>query len=313
MLPCAALVLPRDRPTPGSASRPRQPLDMPGVLLLGAALCAALIGIGRSSTVGWTAREVPASLTGAILLGLVFVRRERRLARAGVEPAVDLELLTSSGMRFTLPLAALGTAVVATVGFLLPQMIQNEQDIGALDAALWTLPLGVTTLIGGPLGGMIARRQSPRRAAMSATALLTTAALGLAVLPHDRIQLGLLSAVFGLGLGLQYPALSNLVTEAVPIARAAIGTALLAACSQLGAGAGVVLLGGLRGTTGPSSPAAYSHGYLACTVCGALAFTTAALMRHGRTPATGGSAAPQRDPDSPTTYAPSPATKETPA
>ena len=44
-------------------------------------------------------------------------------------------------------------------------------------------------------------------------------------------------AVFGLGLGLQYPALSNLVTEAVPLTQAATGTALLAACSQLGAGA----------------------------------------------------------------------------
>ncbi|MFF1356316.1 MFS transporter [Streptomyces sp. NPDC058297] len=316
MLPCAALVLPGERPLPASesgrsASRARQRLDVPGALLLGTALGAALIGVGRSSAAGWATPEVPASLVAAILLGLVFVRRERRLARAGVEPAVDLGLLTSPGMRSTLPLAVLGSAVVAAVGFLLPQMVQDEQRIGALAAALWTFPLGVATLVGGPLGGIVARRHSPRHTALLASALLTTAALGLAVLPHGRSQLGLLVAVFGLGIGLQYPALSNLVTEAVPLARAATGTALLAACSQLGAGAGVALLGGLRDTSRPASPAAYGLAYLACAACAALAFTTAALMRHGRTPATGGTGAParRRDLGSPTAHAPSSTTK----
>ncbi|MDQ8706132.1 MFS transporter [Streptomyces sp. LHD-70] len=300
MLPCAALVLPGERPEPAAPSprggRPmppaRQRLDVPGALLLGAALSAALTGIGRSSSAGWTAPAVPAALAAAILLGLIFVRRERRLARAGVEPAVDLALLTSPGMRTTLPLAVLGSAVVGTVGFLLPQMVQDEQDIGALAAALWTFPLGVATLVGGPLGGLVARRHSPRHAAMLGSALLTAGALGLAVLPHGRAQLGLLVAVFGLGIGLQYPALSNLVTEAVPLARAATGTALLAACGQFGAGTGVALLGGLRGTFGPDSSATYGLAYLACATCGALAFTTAARMRHGRTPATGGIGAP---------------------
>ncbi|MFE6154188.1 MFS transporter [Streptomyces sp. NPDC057889] len=323
MLPCAALVLPGERPLPvvpapragRSASRARQRLDVPGALLLGIALGAALTGVGRSSSAGWTAGEVPASLAAAILLGVVFVRRERRLARSGVEPAVDLGLLTSPGMRTTLPLAVLGSAVVAAVGFLLPQMVQGEQHIGALAAALWTFPLGVSALVGGPLGGIVARRHSPRRAALLATTLLTASAFGLAVLPHSRAQLGVLMAVFGLGLGLQYPALSNLVTEAVPLTQAATGTALLAACSQLGAGAGVALLGGLRDTSGPAAPATFSLAYLACAACSALAFTTAALMRHGRTPATGGTGAPalRQDLASPARHAPSPTTKETPA
>ncbi|MFC9535669.1 MFS transporter [Streptomyces sp. NPDC056975] len=323
MLPCAALVLPGERPLPvvpapragRSASRARQRLDVPGALLLGIALGAALTGVGRSSSAGWTAGEVPASLAAAILLGVVFVRRERRLARSGVEPAVDLGLLTSPGMRTTLPLAVLGSAVVAAVGFLLPQMVQGEQHIGALAAALWTFPLGVSALVGGPLGGIVARRHSPRRAALLATTLLTASAFGLAVLPHGRAQLGVLMAVFGLGLGLQYPALSNLVTEAVPLTQAATGTALLAACSQLGAGAGVALLGGLRDTSGPAAPATFSLAYLACAACSALAFTTAALMRHGRTRATGGTGAPalRQDLASPARHAPSPTTKETPA
>ncbi|MFD8777081.1 MFS transporter [Streptomyces sp. NPDC059916] len=273
-----------------SASRARQRLDVPGALLLGIALGAALTGVGRSSSAGWTAGEVPASLAAAILLGVVFVRT-------------------------TLPLAVLGSAVVAAVGFLLPQMVQGEQHIGALAAALWTFPLGVSALVGGPLGGIVARRHSPRRAALLATTLLTASAFGLAVLPHGRAQLGVLMAVFGLGLGLQYPALSNLVTEAVPLTQAATGTALLAACSQLGAGAGVALLGGLPNTSGPATPATFSLAYLACAACSALAFTTAALMRHGRTPATGGTGAPapRQDLASPARHAPSPTTKETPA
>lgn len=79
----------------------------------------------------------PVAVGGAgVLLGVVFVRRQRRLT----DPLVDLRLLREPGFAVALTVLTIGSVVLAGSGFLTAQYLQLVLGLSPLAAGLWTLP-----------------------------------------------------------------------------------------------------------------------------------------------------------------------------
>ncbi|WP_134655952.1 MFS transporter [Streptomyces sp. H23] len=321
VLPLAALALPADRPSTGVPTAPRRRLDAVGALLLGLSAAVLIWSIGSAVRTARPNPGVLVSLPVALLLSVAFWRRERGRS----DPAVDLALLTAPAVRTTLLTAVLTTAGTSTVAYLLPQLLQTPRHAGlgfafgltALAAAGWIFTSGLGSLAGGPVGGLLARRRGPRSAALAAQVLVAAGALGFAALPGRRGVVLLLALVFGVGTGLAYVALANLITDAVPDELAATGTALIAVANQLGAATGASALASVRTLypVGSGDSLFAGTGYRLAFVLAAgvalLALLTTLCMRHGRAPATGGAVTVHRNDLSVTPFMENGLTKET--
>jgi MFS family permease len=285
---------------PESAVRLRRKIDVLGGLLLGAGIGALLLAVGQGRAWGWFS---PATL-GCVLLGAVllvlFVRVELRAA----EPLVDLRLLTGPALRWTL-LAAFGCAfAIGGYGYLAPLLVQTPVaagyglGLGAMGVALILVPQGVLASVCGPVGGLLARRRSPRTTLLIAASALAASMVWLTVL-HTAVWQFLLAAVLqGIGFGFFFVSAANLVIEAVPPTHTAVSAGMMGVANNLGNATGVTVFGAvlaahLVSRAQDGTPARYAEsGFVialltaACTTGAAVLI--AALMRHGRGPASGG-------------------------
>jgi len=115
----------------------------------------------------------PVAVGGAgVLLGVVFVRRQRRLT----DPLVDLRLLREPGFAGALTVLTIGSVVLAGSGFLTAQYLQLVLGLSPLAAGLWTLP---------PLAAGVA-------------AIAASQSIGRQLAPRLRTGLGLAVAAAGL-------------------------------------------------------------------------------------------------------------------
>jgi MFS family permease len=101
----------------------------------------------------------------------------------------------------------------------------------AVRVLLWS---SVTAMIFGPVGGFWARRRGPRPVLLSASVLLLIASVGLAAW-HDTWEAqAVYGVVLGVGFGLFYASLPNLVIETVTPAQQAISSGVVASFGAVG-------------------------------------------------------------------------------
>ncbi|QEU96009.1 MFS transporter [Streptomyces kanamyceticus] len=277
----------------------RRRIDVPGGLLLGTGAGGLLLLVGQGAAWGWASAATFAALGCSLLLLLGFVRRELRAP----EPLIDLRLLAGPALRWTLLATFSGAFAIGGTAFAMPMLVQTPASLGygfgmsVLGAAVFLVPQGLIGAACGPLGGLLARRRGPRYTLMAALAGLTATTLTLALLHTALWQLLLAAFFMGAGFGCFFVGASNLVVEAVPADRTAVGAGLMGVANNLGQATGVTVLGAVLAQyvvdDSDEDRILYAEtGYaLALGIASAVAFTgllVATAMRHGREPATGG-------------------------
>lgn len=175
-----------------------------------------------------------------VLLGVLFIRRQRRLA----DPLVDLRLLREPGFAVALTVLTVGSVVLAGSGFLTAQYLQLVLGLSPLAAGLWTLPPLAAGVAAIAASQSIGRDMRPYlRTGLG----LGVAAAGLVVLTRTPTS-GVVVVVVGLTLlfaGLM-PVLAagvDTVTAAAPPDRAGAAAALSETTQELGGALGIALLG----------------------------------------------------------------------
>src|SRR5690242_10083498 len=125
-------------------SAPR--LDLRGFLLSFAALTTLIWGLIEAPARGWTDGLVLAAFAVALLVGVAFLRWERRAPA----PMIDVALFRNP--RFTASSAAISLAFFALFGmiFFLTQYMQMVKGYDALDAGIKTLPVAAGLVFAGP-------------------------------------------------------------------------------------------------------------------------------------------------------------------
>ncbi|MGW6456243.1 MFS transporter [Streptomyces sp. NPDC055078] len=207
--------------TPAMRPQHRGDVDWTGAALLGSGLLVLLIGVTMAPDWGW----LSAGLLGSVVLSLVllafFVVVELRVD----EPLVDLRL----GRR-VLAITAVGSFMVGfatTLAYVcIPNIVVAPESTGyglggtATTTGLILLPLGVTGAIAAALTGPLERLLGPRLVITLGNVLIVGSCVTMLTLATDAVTYAVAAGILGMGLGLVFTELINVVTASVPAERA---------------------------------------------------------------------------------------------
>ncbi|GAA1074443.1 MFS transporter [Nocardiopsis metallicus] len=235
LLVTAPFLLPEYR-APGAGR-----LDMTSVLLSLAAILLFVYGIKELAAYGLSA-EYLAALAGGLLLGVVFVRRQRRLA----DPLLDLRLFADRAFGVALTVLLLGLATLGGLYLLVSQYLQSVQGLSPFQAGLWLLPSALGTVVSSLTAPALARRFGPANVLGTAMVLSAVGCVLLAQAPH----VGLLAAMAGftlfyVGTGPLTVLATDLVVGSAPAEKAGAASSLSETSMEIGFAAGIALLGSL--------------------------------------------------------------------
>ncbi|MDM0043062.1 MFS transporter [Variovorax dokdonensis] len=197
------------------------------------------------------------AVVAGVLLGIAFVRRQRRLS----DPLIDLQLFGRPTFRAALTINTLGFFVAFACFLLVSQYLQLVLGLSPLQAGLWTVPSGLAFAIGSTIAPRWVRVMPAGR--IVACGLLT-ASVGFAVMARAGRGDGpllLVSAytLLSLGLSFVFTLSVDLMVGAAPPERAGAAAAIQETSSELGGALGIAMLGSMtvavyRMTLGQAAP-----------------------------------------------------------
>jgi EmrB/QacA subfamily drug resistance transporter len=256
---------------------PESPIRVPGRInwlaatLMTAGISTVLLAISHATTWGWgSARTLGLILLG-VLISIVWVAVEVRSRN----PLIDMTMMRIRGV-WTTNLSAflLGAGMYASF-IVLPQFAQLPKSTGfgfgtsVVVSGLYLLPSTIGTTIFGLYAGRISRRFGSRAALLSGT-VFTTASFALLAVAHSHpYDLLIAAGLLGVGIGLAFSALGNLIVQAVSNRQTGVASGMNTVMRTLGGA-----LGGQLSATFIASHTAHGHP----TVTG---FTETFLMATG--------------------------------
>jgi len=230
-----AIALAAWRLLPQMAGRADQRMDLPGALLLFLGLLALITPIlcGRDLKWAWWLWLIEAD--GLATLAL-FVAWQRRVARMGGLPLIDLALLTDRAFSRGLLAALCFFAANMSFYLVLTLFLRDGLGLPPFKASLTIMPLGLAFVIGSRAGGDIVRGCVIQIAGVAAIGV-TIVAFGNALALSPALLL------FGYGQGRVMAPLFGAVLSHVRHAEAGAGSGILTTAQQTANAAGVALVG----------------------------------------------------------------------
>ncbi|MGQ4436876.1 MFS transporter [Streptomyces sp. SAS_260] len=281
------------RYVPESPSRADGRVNWLGAVLLSSWLVALLLPLGQAGTWGWGSVRVVGLFSAAVVLFAAWLLSEARSS----SPLIDLKVMRLPSVWTTNTAALLFGAGMYAIWSFLPGFVQTPSSAGygfgasVTASGLLMLPMLLAMFVSGVLSG----RLEP---VVGAKALLTTgAALGavacaILALWHDQQwQIALVAGIFGLGIGLAFASMANLIVGSVPPQQTGAATGMNANIRTIGGSIGAavtsVLVTGRLQPSGLPYGSGYTHGFtlLAVLLLGA---ALAALMVPRRSGRSGG-------------------------
>jgi EmrB/QacA subfamily drug resistance transporter len=202
---------------------PESPIRVParanwlGGFLMASGLAAILLGVSQTPTWGWWSAKTVTCLTVGALLLLLWVRSESRSS----EPLIDMRMLRIRGVWTTNAVAFMSGFAMWASFILLPQFVQTPERLGygfsasIAETALFLLPATLAMLVSGSLTGRVERLVGSKVALLAAVVLTGTAYLVLALERDQEPMFYVGSFLMGLGSGLLFGSMANLIVEAV--------------------------------------------------------------------------------------------------
>ncbi|GAB7046125.1 MFS transporter [Catenuloplanes indicus] len=235
-----ALVL---RSVPAVHGRPGR-IDVPGAITITGGISAIAYGVVSASASRWTGPGSFIAIAAGVAFLAAFVAVERRAAHPLVPPAL---FRRGPVIRASVVVVLLG-GVFGSMFFLLPQYLQQVQGLDARSAGLAQAPLPLMIIVGSALAPFAARSLGLARACTAGLLLLLAGFTWLLLNPADGGYSAHTAAAFvllgaGAGVGL-VNAIAIAVRDAAE-GESGLLSGLVSAAQQIGAAAGVAVLGGI--------------------------------------------------------------------
>ncbi len=223
-------------------------MDLGGAALVVVVLAAASAALSLGPQIGWWNPWVLIAVGSAVAAMFALWHIEAACA----QPILPLRLLAKRSL-----LAANAAAMLvnfATLGLLFAATSYFEEvsRLGALRSGEQVAPMFITYALASAASGRIAARWGPRIPSFVGFGVAATAVVWLhaALAAHgeasgSHIELSLILAVAGAGVGLSLPAIVTAAVSAVPGSRAGLASGLNNTSRQIGGTLGIALLGGL--------------------------------------------------------------------
>ena len=227
---------------PETKHRSADPIDLASVGLWLATILPAIYGLTTLARTGWRPDAAIAMLVG-LTVGVVFVRRERRLS----SPLVDTRLFGIRAIGATLVMYLLVGIVQSGNGLVLNQHLQQVEGYSTLATALWmVLPVGVA-IAGVHLSTFLAKRFRP---AFVLAGGLMIAAAGSGVISRTSAVGGLATLLGGLCIVMAGTSpvgvlSGQLVMQAAPKDQTGAAGSLNGTAGELSSALGIAVFGSL--------------------------------------------------------------------
>jgi EmrB/QacA subfamily drug resistance transporter len=204
-------------------------VDWTGAALLSVGLAALLIGVSEGTAWGWGDPRIIALFASAALVLAAWVAWERRAP----QPLVDMRMMAERGV-WTTNLAGLLVGFGMFGSFILiprfVQVIPAESGFGfgatVTEAGVFLLPSALVMLVAGPVSGWLGTNHGSRLPMLLGTAICTASFALIAVAHDERWEIYVATTLMGVGIGLAFAAMANLIVEAVDRTKTSVATAM---------------------------------------------------------------------------------------
>jgi MFS family permease len=293
-VPIAALTIaaafPLLRETRG-ARRPK--LDIGGIVLSSLALSSFVVPLVEGRERGWPLWSIAMLLTTPFFVE-AFRRYEIRVAKAGGDPLVSIEVFESHGLLRGVG-ATLTLYAIATFFLTYSIWLQSALGFTAWQAGLWILPFSIGFLVASTFSAAIGKwlgSSTPSLAYVAAATGSVATSLVIAyhpvgmMPPWPAIMPGMMLTGFGMGLAI--PTMVRVIVERVEPQHAGLVGGLFNSSLQVSAAISIAVLGGLFYTVlgDHRDPGTVTHAFTitllaigACHVGGALLAAGLGLRR----------------------------------
>jgi MFS transporter, DHA2 family, multidrug resistance protein len=218
-------------------------LDIPSAVLATGTVLLMIFGVKHIAVYGPHAAAI-AAIIASLLIGTVFVRRQRLLP----DPMIDLRLFKRPIFTAALCVNVIGIFAAFGSFLFITQYLQLVLGMGPLEAGLWLVPCGIVFIAGSVLAPVAVRRYQPSTVLICG--FLVTA-IGYAMLTRvsaSHEDLWILVAGFILfcsGLAPMGTLTTDLVMSDVPPERAGAASGISETSFEFGAAVGVAVLGSI--------------------------------------------------------------------
>ena len=279
---------------------PASPVRTPGTVnwlsavLLSGWLVALLLPLSMGTTWGWGSGRTIGLLILAVVLAIGWVATELRSAN----PLIDMRMMRLPAVWTTNLVSLLFGAAMFGVFAFLPQLMQIPRSSGygfgasVTGAGLLMLPMLVTMAVFGSLSGPLSRWFpwfGSKAQLIAGAALATLACVSFGLRHGAKWEVAVAGAVFGIGLGLVYSSMINLIVQSVPMHQTGAASGMNTNIRTIGASIGTAMVSSIiAGHPGPEGVAAesgYTTSFLILAVIAAAAFSVALLVPAARRPA----------------------------
>ncbi|MGI8476166.1 MAG: MFS transporter [Thermomicrobiales bacterium] len=220
--------------------------DVPGTILITAAIASLTWGLIQAGDRGWGDSLILAALIGAVVIGLVFVYVESRTER----PMVPLRFFKSGSFTGANIDAFMISFGIAGVAFFMTLYQQNVHNFSAVRTGLALLPMVVVMMVMSPINGSMINRIGPRR---MITFGLAVAGAGILLFLRSGVTASYLDivpgfVVMGFGMSFIWAPMTTAVLNSVDSDKAGVASAINGAIREIGTAFGIALLGTLANT-----------------------------------------------------------------
>jgi EmrB/QacA subfamily drug resistance transporter len=269
---------------------PESPIKAPGRVNWGAAallsvgLAALLLAISEAPDWGWASGKTISLITVGLVFLVVWVGVELR-ARY---PLVDMTVMRSRQV-WTTDLAAflLGAGMYSSF-IVLPQFVETPTSSGfgfgasVTGAGLFMVPSTLAMLLVGPLAGTLQARFGSRLPLIFGCGFAAVAFAMLALAHTRPLEVYVAAALLGIGIGLAFAAMANLIVEAVPADQTGVATGVNTITRTIGGAFGGQLVATI--ISGGGSPTEGSFALAFAVIAGSLVLSIVAGLAIPSTP-----------------------------
>jgi EmrB/QacA subfamily drug resistance transporter len=275
---------------------PESPVRTPGrinwlaTVLLSTWLVTLLLAVSRGPAWGWGSFGVVGLFAVAVVALVTWVVVEFRSAN----PLIDMRMMRLPAVWTTNTVALLFGAAMFAVWAFIPQLVQTPVRAGyGFGASVTQAGLLMVPMLGAMfVSGILSGRMEPffgYRAQLATGAALSAIASAALAFAHDlpwEVATG--TGLFGLGIGLAFASMTNLIVRAVPATQTSVASGMNANIRTIGGsiGAGVMssLVTAQVGLGGLPLESGYTMGFAMFAVISLAAVGAALLIPRTRRP-----------------------------
>jgi EmrB/QacA subfamily drug resistance transporter len=225
---------------PESPIRTSGKVNWTAATVMSVGMTVLLIGIAQTAVWGWGS---PKSLA-LIIVGLLVVGAWVVMEARSDNPLVDMTMMRIRGV-WTTNLAAflLGAGMYSSF-IIFPEFAQLPKSTGfgfgasVLDSSLYLLPSTAGMVVLGSVAGRISRRFGSKSALVTGSAFAALSFFWIAIEHGHPYDILITTALLGVGIGLAFAALGNLIVGAVPPHQTGVASGMNTVMRTLGGALG---------------------------------------------------------------------------